>query len=182
MDIIKIRAKFQKEIFDALKAELSKGIPEDTKAELEDMGKTFAAIHNRGSDAKAIPEEAVKHFNELCYKLFPQEQDGGEFVKEEQPEEKPAEKTLVPHVSSDFTVEDMVYNYIVDHLDKSEKVPQFEVYIVWKCKTLQNWKYLLASTLPDGMYYEMTFNGDKDEWYLDAYKKVENKVIPGGSK
>lgn len=88
MDIIKIRAKFQKEIFDALKAELSKGIPEDTKAELEDMGKTFAEIHNRGSDAKAIPEGAVKHFNELCYKLFPQEQDGGEFVKEEQPEEK----------------------------------------------------------------------------------------------
>lgn len=178
MDIIKIRAKFQKEIFDALKAELSKGIPEDTKAELEDMGKTFAAIHNRGTDGKAIPEEAVRHFNELCYKLFPDEQDGGEFQKEEQPEEK----TPVPCVASDFSVEDMVYNYIIDHLDKSEKVPEFQVYIVWKCKTLQNWKYLISSTLPDGMYYELTFNGDKNEWYLDAYKKVENKVIPGGMR
>ena len=27
------------------------------------------------------------------------------------------------------------------------------------------------------MYYELTYNGDKEEWYLDAYKKFENKVI-----
>lgn len=53
----------------------------------------------------------------------------------------------------------------------------FDVYIVWKCKTLQNWKYLLSTTLSDGMYYELTYNGDKEEWYFDAYKKVENRVI-----
>jgi hypothetical protein len=45
--------------------------------------------------------------------------------------------------------------------------------------TEQNWKYLISSTLYDGMYYELTFNGDKNEWYLDAYKKFENKVIAG---
>lgn len=45
---------------------------------------------------------------------------------------------------------------------------------------MQNWKYLLASTLPDGMYYELTYNGDKKEWYLDAYKKFENVVIKEG--
>lgn len=28
------------------------------------------------------------------------------------------------------------------------------------------------------MYYEITFNGDKQEAYLDAYKKWENKCIP----
>jgi hypothetical protein len=28
------------------------------------------------------------------------------------------------------------------------------------------------------MYYELTYNGDKKEWYLDAYKKFENNVIP----
>jgi hypothetical protein len=27
------------------------------------------------------------------------------------------------------------------------------------------------------MYYELTFNGDSKEWYLDAYKKFENRVI-----
>ena len=57
--------------------------------------------------------------------------------------------------------------------------PEFETYIVWKCKILQNWKYLISTTLQDGMYYEMTYNGDKKEWYLDAYKKFENVRIPG---
>lgn len=72
---------------------------------------------------------------------------------------------------------DIVINYIIAHLDKSDDTPDFEVYIVWKCKALQNWKYLISSTLCDGMYYELTYNGDKKEWYLDAYKKFENKVI-----
>ena len=71
----------------------------------------------------------------------------------------------------------IVEMYIREHLDKSDRMPEFEVYTVWKCKTLQNWKYLLASTLFDGMYYELTYNGDKDEWYLDAYKKFENRRI-----
>ena len=71
----------------------------------------------------------------------------------------------------------IVENYIVEHLDKSDEIPNFSVFTVWKVKTLQNWKYLLSSTLFDGMYYELTYNGDKKEWYLDAYKKFENQVI-----
>ena len=78
----------------------------------------------------------------------------------------------------DEKVLQIVRNYIVEHLDKSDPLPTFEVFIVWKCKALQNWKYLLSSTLPDGMYYELTYNGDKKEWYLDSYKEFENRVIP----
>lgn len=74
---------------------------------------------------------------------------------------------------------DIVKDYVERHLDKSDPKPEFEVYTVWKSKALQNWKYLLSTTLFDGMYYELTFNGDKNEWYLDAYKKFENVVIPG---
>ena len=72
---------------------------------------------------------------------------------------------------------EIVRNYIMEHLDKSDTVPPFDVYTVWKCKALQNWKYLISSTLNDGMYYECSFNGDKGEWYLDAYKKFQNVVI-----
>lgn len=74
---------------------------------------------------------------------------------------------------------DIITSYIIKHLDKTDNVNtnDFEVYIVWKAKILQNWKYLISSTLPDGMYYELTFNGDDNEWYLDAYKKFENEVI-----
>lgn len=80
----------------------------------------------------------------------------------------------------DKVVIDLVKNYVLEHLDKSDETPQFEVYTVWKAKVLQNWKYLLSTTLPDGMYYELTFNGDKGEWYLDAYKKFDNQCIKVG--
>ena len=52
-----------------------------------------------------------------------------------------------------------------------------DVYIVWWSKTLQNWKALVSTTVSDGMYYEVTYNGDKKELYFDAYKKFENKCI-----
>ena len=77
----------------------------------------------------------------------------------------------------EFRAHDIVHSYIQEHLDKSDKAEEFETYTVWKCKALQNWKFLISSTLPDGMYYELTFNGDKNEWYFDAYKKFENRVI-----
>ena len=70
----------------------------------------------------------------------------------------------------------IVKDYIREHLDKSDPEAHFYVFTVWKAKILQNWKYLISSTLYDGMYYELTYNGDKAEWYLDAYKKMENVV------
>lgn len=71
----------------------------------------------------------------------------------------------------------IVNNYIANHLNQINTDINFEVYIVWKCKTLQNWKWMVSSTLSDGMYYEVTYNGDKKEFYLDVYKKVENVCI-----
>lgn len=71
----------------------------------------------------------------------------------------------------------IVRGYVLAHLDKTDEPVKFEAYTVWKAKVLQNWKYLVSTTLPDGMYYELTFNGDKQEWYLDAYKKFDNVTI-----
>jgi Family of unknown function (DUF6275) len=61
--------------------------------------------------------------------------------------------------------------------DAHVKFTNDDVYVVWFCKTLQNWKALVSSTLPDGMYYEVTRNGDKGETYIDAYKKFENVKV-----
>ena len=72
----------------------------------------------------------------------------------------------------------IVWNYVREHLDNTDDAYGFGIYVVWKCKALQNWKFLISTTLPDGMYYELTYNGDKKEWYLDAYKKFENRCIP----
>lgn len=72
-----------------------------------------------------------------------------------------------------------VLDYVQAHLDVTDDVKASidDIYVVWFCKTLQNWKALISTTLPDGMYYEVTYNGDKKEIYLDAYKKFENKCI-----
>ena len=76
-------------------------------------------------------------------------------------------------------VKQTVADYANEHVDKIDgvKISAENVYIVWYCKTLQNWKALASTTLPDGMYYELTVNGDKNEMDLDAYKKFENRKI-----
>lgn len=71
----------------------------------------------------------------------------------------------------------IVAGYVRNRLDKSDEPVEFKVYVVWFAKVLQNWKVLISTSLPDGMYYEVTYNGDKGETYLDAYKKFENIMI-----
>lgn len=53
-----------------------------------------------------------------------------------------------------------------------------DIFVVWSCKTLQNNKILISTTLLDGIYVECTQNGDKQETYFDIYEKRENiKVV-----
>ena len=73
------------------------------------------------------------------------------------------------------------FNEHVDITNRKALIPD-DVYVVWSCKTLGNNKALLSTNVPDGMYYEITYNGAKDEIYFDAYKKWENiciKVMKG---
>ncbi|WP_150284345.1 DUF6275 family protein [Rummeliibacillus sp. TYF-LIM-RU47] len=77
---------------------------------------------------------------------------------------------------------ELVYEYARSHIDKTDEgalasFTEEDVYVVWYSKTLQNAKALLSTNLPDGMYYELTLNGNKNEIYFDAYKKFENKKI-----
>lgn len=52
------------------------------------------------------------------------------------------------------------------------------VFVVWSCKTLQNYKALLSTTVSgDGIYAEYTYNGDKQELYEDVYQKLSNACI-----
>lgn len=69
------------------------------------------------------------------------------------------------------------FNERKDATDKNGDITPADVFIVWQCKALQNWKALASTTVSDGMYYEVTLNGDKNELYLDAYKKWENRRI-----
>lgn len=71
-----------------------------------------------------------------------------------------------------------VVNYHNYHQDPVICINESHVFVVWSCKTLQNHKALLGVMKPDGgMYYEITYNGDRGEMYVDAYKKEKNICV-----
>ena len=86
-------------------------------------------------------------------------------------------------MSDSYEFEVICKNIIIDYFnEKAEKTDNVkigikDVYVVWMCKTLKNSKALLSTNVSDGMYYEITYNGEKDEIYFDAYKKWENILI-----
>lgn len=74
---------------------------------------------------------------------------------------------------------ELVVNYYNQRAKKTDqkKLDEDDVFVVWMCKVLQNNKALVSTTVSDGMYYEITHNGDKGETYIDAYKKWENVCV-----
>ena len=76
-------------------------------------------------------------------------------------------KEIVDHYSE-------TYDYVDD---ATGHITTDNVFVVWYSKSLQNHKALLSTTIPDGTYFELTYNGDKHELYFDAYKKWKNKVV-----
>lgn len=74
----------------------------------------------------------------------------------------------VTQMLKDGVYEGIEYNFSVD-----------DVHVVWFAKVLKNWKALVVTTLalPDGLYYEVTFNGEKQEVYIDTYVKAGNEAF-----
>lgn len=71
----------------------------------------------------------------------------------------------------------LVVDYTIEHIDKTDNIPPFDVFVVWSAYILGNIKALLSTTNSDGMYYEVTYNKAKNEIYFDAYKKFENRKV-----
>lgn len=66
-----------------------------------------------------------------------------------------------------------------NNIEGNEPLLEKELYVVWFSKTLQNWKALVSTTRPgDGLYFEVTYNGDKEEVYVDTYLKISNAAHP----
>ena len=63
----------------------------------------------------------------------------------------------------------MEYAYDAENID---------IFVVRNCKTLQNNKAILSTSM--GGLFELTYNGDKNEVYFDAYEKISNSCIKLG--
>lgn len=69
------------------------------------------------------------------------------------------------------------YNRDLADLSTGDLITTDEIFVVWFSKVLQNWKALVSTDRSDGRYYELTYNGDKEETYVDVYFKTHNEVI-----
>lgn len=75
---------------------------------------------------------------------------------------------------------ELVFDYVSSHLEPTDKHVSFteeHVYVVWFAYVLGHWKALVSTTLPNGMYYEVTHRNETGETYLTAYKQWENIVV-----
>ena len=75
-----------------------------------------------------------------------------------------------------MTMQEKAKKIVADYM----KCEAEDIYVVWFCKTLQNWKAILSTDIVKGYLFEVTYNGDKNEAYLDAYTKEKNVVVREG--
>lgn len=106
------------------------------------------------------------------------EQDGYEVTYEDGYKswspKTPFDKAYKPISPSNSVVDEYIKSVLRDFIGGDK---EFEIFTVWKCKVLQNTKWLMCTNLPDVKYYELTYNGDKRELYIDEYVKENNTVI-----
>lgn len=69
------------------------------------------------------------------------------------------------------------YNTFLIHDTTLGELKTNEIFVVWFCKTLQNWKALVATHRPDSLYFEVTRDGDQKRTYIDQYVKIDNFTI-----
>lgn len=72
---------------------------------------------------------------------------------------------------------DRAKKIVADYMHANFPDAQYTSFVTWQAKILQNFKCMIATTQPYGMYFEATFDGDKKRWYLDVYRKIENVEI-----
>lgn len=86
---------------------------------------------------------------------------------------------LPPRILGNKEFQDLCIEQVKEYIANKYKVDikEEEVYIVWYCKTLQNHKALVSTDKIKGHYFECTYNGDKQELYIDPYVKLENICI-----
>lgn len=78
-------------------------------------------------------------------------------------------------ICKNFLIEKLKYLYNEDLTIK-------DLHLVWFSKALQNFKCIIIDLRPNNRMYECTYNGSKDELYLDIYNKEHNFVITNERK
>lgn len=75
-------------------------------------------------------------------------------------------------------MEDKVFSAIIISIIDSNipNIKKEDLFIVWSCYILGNRKFVVGCKTSE-RYFEVTYNKDKDEWYVDTYNNTYNLVI-----
>lgn len=81
-----------------------------------------------------------------------------------------------------FPTTDSVINHLVSYIAKRTGAAPVEIkpFEVWHCYILGNQKWLYGAVVSGDMqscYYELTYNKEKGQLYIDHYEKVNNTCI-----
>ncbi len=75
----------------------------------------------------------------------------------------------------------LVFEHVKKRLEPTDDHVKFtldEVYVVSFSYVTGGWKAWVSTTLPDGMYYEVTRSSKLPVTYITAYKQWEHETIP----
>lgn len=78
---------------------------------------------------------------------------------------------------TDKDAEDIVREYLTSRYEFFDVI-NAKVFVVWKCKTIQNVKFIVGTSYNNN-FFELTLNGDANELYIDVYEKIDKVVIHG---
>lgn len=84
----------------------------------------------------------------------------------------------IPQRPNDFpTQAKKLVEGIVTEGATEDYLKEAQANVVWFGYVLGNWKALVSTSLPDGRYYEVTYNKEKSETYIDVYQKIRQHVL-----
>lgn len=82
-------------------------------------------------------------------------------------------------IINSYNYEVICKNALIEQLKKlyNEDFKIEDLHLVWFSKILQNYKCVIVDLRANQRYYEITFNGNKNEIYIDIYQKEHNIVV-----
>lgn len=77
--------------------------------------------------------------------------------------------------AKELVSEEFNFRYLIAGAEQETTKDDF--YVTWFAKTLGNWKAMVSTDIVDGHYWEVTYNGEKKEAYVDTYVKQFNRAV-----
>jgi hypothetical protein len=68
------------------------------------------------------------------------------------------------------------FNKKYDKVDDRGALPR-DFYVTWFAKVLGNWKAMVSTDIISGQYWEVTYDGNKKQTYVDHYEKRSNECV-----